>query len=146
LIRHIAFQEQEPVAAKLPPIVLSADDVERLEQLSDKPELRHEPAIAHLLSEIARARVLPANQVPSDVVTMNSSVICLEAHTGAQRRLTLVYPHEADIAHGRVSVLSPVGTALLGLRVGQSIDWPARTGHPIRLTVTNCAALAESAP
>jgi regulator of nucleoside diphosphate kinase len=129
------------MTTKLPPIVLSDEDVARLEQLADRPELRHEPAIAQLLVEIGRARVVPARQVPSDVVTMNSIVLCREDNTGAERCLTLVYPHEADIARGRVSVLSPVGLALLGLRKGQSIDWPVPAGHPLRLTVTDTAVV-----
>lgn len=134
------------MVTKMPPIVLSDEDVARLERLSESPALRREPAVAQLLAEISRASVLPADQLPDDVVGMNSSVVCREGHTGAERRFTLVYPRDADIARGRVSVLSPVGIALLGLRVGQSIDWPAPAGNPLRLTVTGCTAAAPCAP
>lgn len=123
------------MTSKMPPIVLSDADVDRLELLANSPALRGDTAVAHLLGEIARARVLPASELPANVVNMNSSVVCVDEHTGRARRLTLVYPWEADIAQGRVSVLSPVGMALLGLRVGQSIDWPAPAGNPLRLTV-----------
>ena len=124
------------MTSKMPPIVLSDEDAVRLEQLADSPELRRVPAVAQLQAELARARVLPANELPRDVVAMNASLACVEERSGRARRLTLVYPREADIARGRVSVLSPVGMALLGLRVGQSIDWPAPAGRALRLTVT----------
>ena len=124
------------MTSKMPPIVLSREDAVRLERLADSPELRRVPAVAQLQAELARARVLPANELPNDVVAMNASLACIEERSGTARRLTLVYPGEADIAQGRVSVLSPVGMALLGLRVGQSIDWPAPAGRALRLTVT----------
>jgi regulator of nucleoside diphosphate kinase len=124
------------MTSKMPPIVLSREDAARLEQLADSPELRRAPAVARLQAELARARVLPASELPRDVVAMNASLDCVEERSGTARRLTLVYPREADIARGRVSVLSPVGMALLGLRVGQSIDWPAPSGRALRLRVT----------
>ncbi len=133
------------MATPMPPIVLSDQDVLRLEQLSDAPDLRQQAAVTRLLAEISRARIVPASEVPSDVVTMNAAVICTDEVTGARRRFTLVYPRQADIAQGRVSVLSPVGMALLGLRIGQSIEWPAPAGSPLRLTVTDCAAVVEGA-
>jgi regulator of nucleoside diphosphate kinase len=124
----------EPMTAKMPSIVLSDKDVVRLERLSDSPEFRHDPTVTQLLAEISRARVVPASELPGDVVSMNSTVECVDERSGIARGLTLVYPHDADIGQGRVSVLSPVGMALLGLRVGQSIDWPAPSGS-LRLTV-----------
>ena len=122
------------MTSKMPSIVLSDKDVVRLERLSDSPQFRRDSTVTQLLAEIARARVLPASELPRDVVSMNSTVECLDERSGTARRLTLVYPHDADIAQVRVSVLSPVGMALLGLRVGQSIDWPAPSGS-LRLTV-----------
>lgn len=137
------------MTSKLPPIVMSAEDSVRLEQLADSPGLRTMSGVAQLQAEIARASILPAKEMPRDVVTMNASVQCVDERTGIERRLTLVYPGAADIAHGRVSVLSPVGLALLGLRVGQSIDWRA-PGQTLRLTVTDvhpdAAPTARPAP
>ena len=120
----------------MPSIVLSEPDASRLERLADLPESRRLPAMVQLREELARARVMPAAELPSDVVTMNSSLDCVDEGTGTTRTLTLVYPGEANIAQGRVSVLSPVGMALLGLRVGQTIDWPVPAGKFVRLTVT----------
>ena len=91
----------------------------------------HEP----LQSELARAIVVSDEAVPPDVVTMHSCVTYIDEATGVRREVTLVYPPEADGAQGRVSVLAPVGTALLGLSAGQSIDWPFPDGRRRRLTV-----------
>ena len=89
----------------------------------------------NLQAELDRADVLPAADVPDDVVTMHSQVYYVDETTGERRAVTLVYPHEADIAKGRVSVLAPVGAALLGLSTGQSIDWGFPHGVRRRLRV-----------
>ena len=70
-----------------------------------------------------RADVLLAAEVPDDVVTMYSRVRYLDETTGERRSVTLVYPDETDVERGRISVLAPVGSALLGLSTGQTIDW-----------------------
>src|SRR3546814_8305637 len=62
--------------------------------------------------------------MPGDVISMNSTARFLDENSGEERELTLVYPRDATGEPGRVSILAPVGSALLGLRVGQSIDWP----------------------
>lgn len=89
-----------------------------------------------LLYELERAEVVTDQAVPSDVVRMGSTVR-YRSNGGAERVVQLVYPKDADIAHGRVSVLTPVGTALLGLRTGQSITWLTRDGRTQMLTVLN---------
>ena len=76
-----------------------------------------------LEAELERARVTPLRDVPEDVVVMNSEFEYEDVATGQRRRLQLVYPHEADPDTSRVSILAPLGCALLGLRVGQEIDW-----------------------
>ena len=131
------------MVSSMPPIMLSEEDAARLEQLANSPGLRRVPAAAQLQEEIARARILPAGRLPPDVVSMNTHIACVDEVTGIARRITLVFPHEADIAQARVSVLSPVGMALLGLRVGQSIDWPGPAGRSLRLSVTNVSAAAS---
>jgi len=70
------------------------------------------------------------------VVSMNSSADCVDESNGKHHTLTLVYPKDADADSGKISVLAPVGSALLGLRVGQSIDWPGQAGKTHRLKVT----------
>jgi regulator of nucleoside diphosphate kinase len=88
-----------------------------------------------LEAELDRADVLHAADVPNDVVTMHSRVRYLDETTGERRSVTLVYPHETDVASGRISVLAPVGSALLGLSEGQTIDWEFPHGARRRLRV-----------
>lgn len=88
-----------------------------------------------LLDEIDRAAICDRADIPPDVVTMGSSVTFLDEKSGAQRTVRLVYPAEADIAAGRMSILTPVGAGLIGLSVGQSINWPDRGGIEHRLTI-----------
>jgi len=118
-----------------PPIILAQRDAARLEALLESPALRNTPAASVLLDELTRAEVVPDEQVPADVVRMNSVVECEDEHGGERHVLTLVYPQDADVSAGRVSVLAPVGSALLGLGVGQSIDWDAPGGRKLRLRV-----------
>ena len=88
-----------------------------------------------LLDEIDRAAICERPDIPPDVVTMGSSVTFIDEKSGAERTVRLVYPAEADIANGRMSILTPVGAGLIGLSVGQSINWPDRGGIEHRLTI-----------
>lgn len=118
------------------PITLSRLDVERIETLLENPALRDSPAAARLRAEFDRAEIVEPQDMPADVVSMNSSADCVDETGNKHHTLTLVYPRDADADAGRVSVLAPVGSALLGLRVGQSIDWPGEAGKTHRLKVT----------
>ncbi|MFT3755766.1 MAG: nucleoside diphosphate kinase regulator [Pseudoxanthomonas sp.] len=121
----------------LPPsLIVSRRDFDRLEALLDSPALRRHPAALALMDELNRAEVLPPEQIPATVVTMNSTVDCIDEIGGEKHRLTLVYPNDADVEKSRVSVLAPVGSALLGLSVGQTIDWDAPGSRHLRLRVT----------
>jgi regulator of nucleoside diphosphate kinase len=88
-----------------------------------------------LLDEIDRAAICDRADIPPDVVTMGSNVTFIDEKSGAQRTVRLVYPADADIAAGRMSILTPVGAGLIGLSVGQSINWPDRGGIEHRLTI-----------
>ena len=88
-----------------------------------------------LLDEIDRAAICERPDIPPDVVTMGSSVTFIDEKSRAERTVRLVYPAEADIANGRMSILTPVGAGLIGLSVGQSINWPDRGGIEHRLTI-----------
>ena len=129
----------------LPPITVSSRDLARLEQLLDSPGLRHVPAALALGEELERATVLAPERMPADVVTMNSTVHCVDELSGEHHHLTLSYPNEADVAHHRVSVLAPVGSALLGLAVGSVIDWYAPGGRALRVRVTAVSYQPEAA-
>lgn len=88
-----------------------------------------------LAEELDRAIVVPSDRIPKNIVTMHSRLIYLDESTGATREVELVYPDEAAPVEGKVSVLAPVGSALLGLSVGQAIDWEFPTGEVHRLRV-----------
>jgi len=88
-----------------------------------------------LLDEIARANIQRADRIAADVVTMHSTVEFIDEASGTDRTIELVYPRDADISAGRVSILTPVGAGLIGLRTGQSILWPDRDGRERKLTI-----------
>ena len=134
-----------PPSPELPPITLSSRDLARLEALIDSPALQRHPAAQALAAELARAHVVAPEQMPADVVTMNSRIDFIDETSGGRRSLTLVYPQDADAAHHRVSVLAPVGSALLGLRIGDAIDWPAPSGTTLRLRVAAIGYQPEAA-
>ncbi|MBX3247728.1 MAG: nucleoside diphosphate kinase regulator [Myxococcales bacterium] len=103
-----------------PPIIIASEDRAALLQLLGDAD----GVVADLLdTELERAEVLPLSQVPADVIVMDSEVEYEEVLTGRRRKLQLVYPRQADSSAGRVSILAPLGCALLGLRVDQEIDW-----------------------
>jgi regulator of nucleoside diphosphate kinase len=118
------------------PITISRLDVERIERLLDTPALRDSPTATRLEAEFDRAEIVEPSALPGDVVSMNSSADCVDESSGKHYTLTLVYPRDAGSGSGKVSILAPVGSALLGLRVGQAIDWPGEGGRTLRLKVT----------
>ena len=118
-----------------PRITLSADDYERLSMLAHVARNRMPDLADELAEEIGRAHVLAKGRHPKHVVCMNSEVEFRDDTTGKARRVALVYPEDADIAQGKVSVLTPVGTALIGLQAGQSITWETPSGEVRQLTV-----------
>jgi regulator of nucleoside diphosphate kinase len=127
-----------PTATPLrPPLLLSRLDVERIEALLEQPQFRHLDT-AGLQAELARAELAEPGHMPADVITMNSTAL-VRVEDGDrgdhQRELTLVYPRDADGSAEKVSVLAPVGSALLGLRVGDRIEWPMPGGRSARLEV-----------
>jgi regulator of nucleoside diphosphate kinase len=87
-----------------------------------------------LEGELKRARVVPRSRVPSEVITMNSVVRLRDLDTDELEEYELVYPADADMAHNRISVLAPVGTAILGYRLGDVVEWLVPAG-PRRLRV-----------
>lgn len=130
--------------AARPPLILSRLDVERIETLLE----RVRPGqfdIDSLQSELERANIVEPQEMPADVVTMNSTVVLRNETTGDEREITLVYPHDADGSGQKVSILAPVGSALLGLHVGDSIDWPMPGGHSANLHVLSIRFQPEAA-
>lgn len=127
------------------PIIISQLDVERLERLLDTVDEEDSPGAPRLRAELYRADIVDPADMPDDVVSMNSSADCVDESSNKQYTLTLVYPRDADSAAGRISILAPIGSALLGLRVGQSMDWPGQGGRTLRLKVTAIRYQPEAA-
>jgi regulator of nucleoside diphosphate kinase len=139
----LPFFFPESAMSAAPPLIISRRDHRRLETLLESPQAVGNATAALLEDELLRADIREASDVPADVVTMNSTVTCVDDATATERRLQLVFPLQADAAAGRVSVLAPVGAALLGLSIGQSIDWPLPGGRTAQLRVTAVEAAPE---
>lgn len=118
----------------LPPIVMSRLDWDRIDTLLESPEVRAMPGAAALREEIDRADVVEPTQVPPTVATMNSRIRFVDEGTAHEFELALVYPRDAG-KPGTISLLAPVGSALLGLQMGQTIAWPMPGGRPATLRV-----------
>lgn len=127
-----------------PAITISQLDMERIEALLERLPPTQAQAHAWLREELDRATVVAPGKMPHDVVTMNSTVSFIDEAGGAPLTLTLVYPNAAG-KPGTVSVLAPVGSALLGLAKGKHIDWPTPDGHTRRLTVLSIDYQPEAA-
>lgn len=133
-------------AAQQPPVVLDAALVEQLQDLAEAA-LRRAPDVAErLLDEIGRASLRRSSEMPPDVVTIGSTVTYRDEATGREQEVVLVLPTDADIARRCISVLTPVGAALLGLQQGASIRWPMRDGRIHALTVLRVAPPAAGTP
>lgn len=118
-----------------PGITLSTLDVERLEKLLDSLPANAFPGMSALEDELARAEVVEPRDVPPSVVTMNSRVRFSVISTGETFSLTLVYPKDVDATGETISVLAPVGSALLGLSQGDEIEWPKPGGGMLRVRI-----------
>lgn len=107
------------------PILIGRTDAARLRELiAARAQVeRDQDHIHELAAELERARIADPDDVPADVVTIHTRVRVLDLVSGERRELTLVLPHQSDASAGRISVLAPLGTALLGYRVGDEIEW-----------------------
>lgn len=127
-------------------IVITQADFDRLSGLVDSPRYRgtHGLPLLSLKEELDRGRVVPSGEVPKQIVTMHSQVRVRDPKSDETETYTLVYPDEADIDTGKLSVLAPLGMALLGTKVGQTIRFDAPAG-PRRLKVEKILYQPEAA-
>ncbi|HLW26375.1 MAG TPA: nucleoside diphosphate kinase regulator [Kiloniellales bacterium] len=123
------------VDTALPTVVIDEAYYDRLESLAMGGMERAQAAAERLLEELERAEVLPSEEVPQNVVNIGSEVTYSDDEGDRSHTVCLVFPAEADISQNRISVLTPVGAALIGLSEGQSITWLSRDGKERRLTV-----------
>ncbi len=120
-----------------PPITFGQSDYEQLMRLADSGAGK--PVFDDLLTELERGRVTPDARLADTIVRMGTT-LRYSTDAGEDRTVTLVFPHDADISAGKISILTPIGVALIGLSAGQSIDWEARDGRIRRLTVESVDA------
>ncbi len=106
-----------------PPIIIAETDFDYLSNLANARGGALSEVMDFLEHELDRADVVPDSYMPGDAVRLHSRVTYRDLVTGHQRTVTVAYPREEDIDQGRISVLTPIGAALLGLRPGQRIAW-----------------------
>ena len=123
-------------------LLVTDQDYERLVLLLQNT---NSPLAAALEEELGRATIVAQKEIPPDIVTMNSTVAFKALETDKESEITLVYPKDADVTKACISVLAPVGVALLGLRIGQEIEWPMPNGERRHLKVTGIKFQPEAA-
>lgn len=130
----------------LPRIIMTRLDLVRIRRL-----LKASVTWPHLMDhsslylELNRALIVDPARIPDNVVTMNSRVLFSDEDTGIHQEITLVYPENADASLGRVSILSPIGSALIGLSSGQSIEWPDDPSPSRRIRILSVLHQPEAA-
>ncbi len=128
-----------------PEIIISTIDAERLERLLDGLPSGGFIGRVELETELARAKIVEPKDVPPSVVTMNSTVRFRIESSNEDFELTLVYPKDSDLSGKTISVLAPVGSALLGLSQGDEIEWPKPGGGVMRVKIQEVAYQPERA-
>lgn len=126
-----------------PDIVVSTLDMERLEALFDSLPAAQAGQHAGLLEELSRANVMEPGAMPPDVVTMNSRVRFQLDGRPEEFDMSLAYPRDVDGSGSKISILTPVGTAMLGLKTGESIQWTRPDGTPFQVKVCGIAYQPE---
>lgn len=112
-------------------IIITEQDMQKLKKLVDAEvdDAKNKPHVLDLDNELKRAEIVNKNEIPDDIITMNSSVLL--SLDGMDETITLVYPHEADVDNNMLSVLSPIGTAIIGFREGDVVEWAVPSGITI---------------
>jgi regulator of nucleoside diphosphate kinase len=126
-----------------PPIHLPVSESDVIARLALQAEHRQPVVAAMLLEEIERAELHEADTMPDDVVILGSEVGFIDENSKQMRTVELVLPAHANIAEGRISILTPMGAALYGLAAGDSIDWPDLDGHSRRIKIVKVAQPAN---
>ena len=112
-------------------IYITNTDQIRLKKLIDKEKefnIGNKEYLINLEQELDRANIVTSQEVPPDVITMNSEVLLKDLDTEEEMVYTLVYPEEADLLNDKISILAPVGTAILGYRIGDVLEWKVPDG------------------
>lgn len=128
-----------------PAIIISERDAELLDRLLEKPANASLPVAKALNEELDRATTVPAAEIPANVVTINSQVEFRNLRNGETWIRTLVYPQNLSDSQTQISVLAPVGAALLGLKEGDNIEWALPAGVSTHIEVIKVLCQPETA-
>lgn len=115
-----------------PMIYVTQADAEKIQALlweAGASDYRGSPYLKQLRQELERAQIVEPQQIPADVITMNSTAVLVDVETGEEMVYTLVFPDQADLSEGKISILAPIGTGMLGYRVGSSFAWETPGGR-----------------
>jgi regulator of nucleoside diphosphate kinase len=118
-----------------PKVIISSLDADRLDKLLDSLPEGAFPGKSDLQAELERAEIVAPEDLPATVVSMNSTVRFRVESSSEEFTLTLVYPRDMDSSSGKISILAPVGSALLGLSQGDEIEWPRPGGGVLRVRI-----------
>jgi regulator of nucleoside diphosphate kinase len=118
-----------------PEITISSLDAQRLFKLIESLPTKKMVGISELEEELARATIVDPTEIPTTIVTMNSTVKFTVESSRDEFLMTLVYPKDLDLSGDKISILAPVGSALLGLAQGDQIEWPKPGGGLIKITI-----------
>lgn len=128
-----------------PEITISSLDASRLESLIERLPNKRLPGKIYLGKELARANIVKPQLIPTNVVTMNSTVRFIVESTKEDLELTLVYPKDIDLSGKKISILAPIGSALLGLAIGEQIERPKPGGGTLKVKISNITYQPERA-
>ena len=139
------MEQSTSIPADRPVIHLTVSECDKLSELALNAQKRHPLASTMLLSELDRAELHQEGMLPDQTVAMESTIEFVDEGNGMRRVVQLVYPHEADISSGRISILTPVGAGLIGMTAGSSIRWPARDGQERMLRIVDVRSSNDTA-
>lgn len=112
-------------------IFITENDLHNLIELiveTRRVELRKSEYLLDLEKELSRAEIVPSAKIPADIITMNTTAVLEDLESGEDLTATLVYPQDSDMTSGKISILAPIGTAMIGYRVGDTFEWPVPDG------------------
>ena len=119
-----------------PPLIINRLDADRLQRLIDAATEKDQMVAELLQNELSRGEVVDPEEIPDNVVSMNSQIQFTDLTRNQQMIIrTLVYPHSLGNTQDAISIMAPIGASLLGLKVGDTIDWPLPNQQTTRLRV-----------
>lgn len=117
-----------------PSIFITTKDATKLRKLIREAyhsEYRGSDYLKQLAEEMEKASVVNPDQIPADVITLNSTARLIDQETNEEMIYTLVFPEDADVSQGRISILAPIGTAMLGYKTGDTFEWDTPGGKRV---------------